>query len=275
MKLKDVFAALGFREGPKTYGYTMEEFELSKGERVRFAVWRHPKCSAPEIGQGAIDELKKYLSPGDAVIDVGAHVGDTTILYALAVGPGGKVFAVEPNRYLWPILEANASLNPQAAPIEILHFAATAQPAKLVFNYSDAGYCNGGDLNRFGRLFHGHMYPLEVEGRNVLAELRATNPDWLQRVRLIKTDAEGNDHAVLETMRELLVSVKPFVLCEVYKRTSIEQNSRRCKTRSVSWVSSFQAKQSLERIWSLPSRLQRIVCSSRRSRQPYMLLSLC
>ncbi|WP_161808116.1 FkbM family methyltransferase [Mesorhizobium sp. 1M-11] len=225
MKPRDVFAALGFRKGPKTYGYTIKEFELVNRELVQFAVWLHPKCSAPDISLGAIDELRKYLSPGDAVIDIGAHVGDTSVLYALAVGPGGKVFAVEPNRYLWPVLEANALLNPQAAPIEIMHFAATEQPTKLVFNYSDPGYCNGGDLDRFGRLAHGHMYPLEVEGRNVLAELRATSPDWLSRIRLIKTDAEGNDHAVLETMRELIVSVRPFILCEVYKRTSIEQRT--------------------------------------------------
>lgn len=225
MKLRDVFAALGFRESPKTYGYAVEEVGLSNGEPVRFAVWQHPKCVAPEISQDAIDELKRYLAPGDAVIDVGAHVGDTTILYALAVGPAGRVFAVEPNRYLWPILEANASLNPQAAPIEILPFAATEKPEKLVFNYSDPGYCNGGALDRFGRLFHGHMYPLEVEGRNVLAELSATNDDWLRRVRLIKTDAEGNDHAVLETMGELIVQVRPFILCEVYKRTSVEQRA--------------------------------------------------
>lgn len=225
MKLKDVIAALGFRESPKTYGYTIKDFGLSDGDPVRFAVWQHPKCRAPEITQGAIDELRKYLSPGDAVIDVGAHIGDTAVLYALAVGHSGKVFAVEPNRYLWPVLEANATLNAQAAPIEIMPFAATGQPAKLVFNYSDPGYCNGGDLDRFGRFFHGHMYPLEVEGRNVLAELRAAHPDWLSRIRLIKTDAEGNDHAVLETMRELIVQARPFILCEVYKRTSVEQRT--------------------------------------------------
>ncbi len=219
MKLNHVLVAFGFRPKPKFYGYTIESFKLEKDGIVRFAQWQHPKCRPTRFDQSSVDELRNYLLPGDAVIDIGAHSGDTSVLFALAVGQAGKVFAVEPNRYVLPILEKNAALNAQAAPIEILPFAATDETATLTFNYSDRGYCNGGDLDRFGRLKHGHFYPLVVEGRNILAELRAGHAEWLPRIRLIKTDTEGNDQSVIAGFRDLILAARPYLICEVYKRT--------------------------------------------------------
>lgn len=181
------------------------------------------KSRMPDITGEVIAELQQYLSPGDAVLDIGAQTGDTSVLYALAVGPDGRVFAVEPNPYVLPVLECNASLNAQAAPIEVPPVAATAEDCKLTFNYSDPGYNNGGDLSQFNRLKHGHLYPLEVEGRNLHAVLRDSAPGWLNRIRLIKTDTEGNDHAVLLTLEKLIRQVRPMLLCEIYKQTSAEQ----------------------------------------------------
>lgn len=224
VKPKDVLAWLGLRPSPKVYGYTVDSYALPVDGEVRFANWGHPKCNPAEIKQGSVDELRRYLSPGDAVLDIGAHSGDSTILFALAVGPSGRVFAVEPNRYVLAVLRVNATLNPQAAPIEVLPYAATATTAKLVFNYSDRGYCNGGDLGQFGG--HGHLYPLDVEGRNILDELKRSHPDWLSRIRLLKTDTEGNDHAVIDSLRELVMASRPYLVVEVYKRTGPAQRQQ-------------------------------------------------
>ena len=49
--------------------------------------------------------------PGDAAIDIGAHTGDTALPVALAVGPQGAVFALEPNPFTYKVLIANAGLN--------------------------------------------------------------------------------------------------------------------------------------------------------------------
>ena len=223
LKLKNLLASIGVRLRPRTYDYTVETFNLATEGAVQFALWNHPKCRVGEIRQDSIDELRRYLRPGDAVIDIGAHTGETSVLYALAVGKEGRVFAVEPNRYVLPILKKNAALNSNMAPIKILPYAATEQKATLTFNYSDPGYCNGGDLQQFGSLKHGHLYPLKVEGRNVLSELRRSSPEWLARIRLIKTDTEGSDHAVVKTLRELIVATRPLLLCEVYKWATLEQ----------------------------------------------------
>lgn len=219
MKLRSLFEFVGFKSAPQSYGHRIDSFELEQEGTIRFAQWLHPKCKPRTFQQGEIDELRRYIAPGDAVIDVGAHLGDTTMLFALATGPQGRVFAVEPNRYVLPVLQRNAGLNPQAAPFTVLPYAATAQSMPLVFDYSDPGFCNGGDLSSHGRFRNGHLYKLDVEGRNIAGELAAQAPEWLPRIRFIKTDTEGNDAAVIETLRDVIASARPYLLCEVYKRS--------------------------------------------------------
>lgn len=55
--------------------------------------------------------LRQLLQPGDTFCDVGANEGWFSILASKAVGPGGRVIAVEPQARLWPVILENASLN--------------------------------------------------------------------------------------------------------------------------------------------------------------------
>ncbi len=220
MKVRSLLEIIGFRSPPKTYGHRIDTFELEADGTIRFAQWLHPKCRATVIGQAVIEELRRYIAPGDAVLDIGAHIGDTTVPFALAAGPTGRVFAVEPNRYVLPILEINARLNPMAAPITILPYAATKEMAKLTFDYSDPGFCNGGDLSGLGKFRGGHLYQLEVEGRNITRELEKLAPEWLSRVKFVKTDTEGNDRAVIETLRKLIDTARPYLLCEIFRHST-------------------------------------------------------
>ncbi|MGE0844678.1 MAG: FkbM family methyltransferase [Flavobacteriaceae bacterium] len=225
MKLRHIAEMLGFRAPPRRYGYDVEDFDLGDEGTIRYAQWQHPKNRPMRFEPAAIAELKRYIAPGDTVIDIGAHSGDTSVMFALAAGPKGRVFAVEPNSYVLPILEANASLNPRIAPIEILPYAATAAPGKLVFRYSDAGFCNGGDLAAADIGRHRHYYELAVEGRNIADELAARAPESLERLRLIKSDTEGNDASVIASLRPLIDRHRPYLICEFYRH--MDEASRR------------------------------------------------
>jgi FkbM family methyltransferase len=223
MKARALLEFIGFRSPPRTYGHRIDTFELEREGTVRFAQWLHPKCRATTLGQHAVDELRRYIAPGDAVLDIGAHIGDTTVPFALAAGPTGRVFAVEPNRYVLPILETNTRLNPMAAPVTILPYAATMEKTALTFDYSDPGFCNGGDLSKLGKFRSGHLYPLDVEGRNITRELENLAPEWLSRVKFVKTDTEGNDEAVVGTLRKLIDAARPYLLCEIFRHSTEEQ----------------------------------------------------
>jgi FkbM family methyltransferase len=223
MKARALLEFIGFRSPPQTYGYRIDTFELEREGTVRFAQWLHPKCRATTLGQHAIDELRRYIAPGDAVLDIGAHIGGATVPFALAAGPTGRVFAVEPNRYVLPILEHNARLNPMAAPITILPYAATIEKAALTFGYSDSGFCNGGYPSGLGKSGSGHPYRLEVEGRNITRELENLAPEWLSRVKFVKAGTGGNDLAVIETLRKLIDAARPYLLCEIPRHSTEAQ----------------------------------------------------
>jgi FkbM family methyltransferase len=137
---------------------------------------------------------------------------------ALACGPSGLVVALEPNPYVFKVLEANARLNQSRARIEPCNFAATESDGVFVFHYWDASFGNGGYLSRLHNQRHGHRYPLRVSGKNLERYLRERHADRLDRLVLVKVDAEGYDRQILESVRGLLDETRPVVVCEVHKK---------------------------------------------------------
>jgi len=55
--------------------------------------------------------LDRYVEPGDTVIDIGAHVGVTSVYLSKHVGPEGKVVAVEPTPDSFATVERNIERN--------------------------------------------------------------------------------------------------------------------------------------------------------------------
>jgi len=55
--------------------------------------------------------VKKEIKRGDVVLDVGAHIGYYTLIFARLVGEEGKVFAFEPNLDSFALLEKNVKIN--------------------------------------------------------------------------------------------------------------------------------------------------------------------
>ncbi|MCA9258692.1 MAG: FkbM family methyltransferase, partial [Planctomycetales bacterium] len=126
------------------WGYDVRTFNLPRDGEVQYAQWLHPYETEKPMTQGEVDGLRNFIKPGDFAIDIGAHTGDTTVPMALAAGREGCVLGLEPNPYVFAVLEKNAALNRDQTHIEPRCFAATEQEGKFVFHYSDASFCNGG-----------------------------------------------------------------------------------------------------------------------------------
>ncbi|HET9830756.1 MAG TPA: FkbM family methyltransferase [Vicinamibacterales bacterium] len=216
MKLKDFPRALGLRGAVREYGTEFADIPLSEGT-IRFARWLHPAEGQKTVTQESVSALRRFLRQGDVAIDIGAHTGDSTVPIALAVGAEGTVFALEPNPYVFKVLQLNATLNPETTHIVPLSFAAMPTDGEFDFEYSDEGYCNGGFHRSISAWRHGHFVKLRVQGRNLLDYLRAESPESLSRIRFIKIDTEGFDRAVAQTLAPLLKTSRPFVKTEIYK----------------------------------------------------------
>ena len=175
------------------------------------------------MSQGSVDALRAFLREGDVAIDIGAHTGDTTVPMALAVGRKGRVFALEPNPYVFKVLAANAALNRSKTDIVPLMFAAMPDDGEFEFEYSDSGYCNGGFHHGISRWKHGHFSKLRVAGRNLHGYLRAEAADVLPRLRYIKIDTEGFDRSVVNSLKDLITATRPYLRAEIYKHLPGEE----------------------------------------------------
>ncbi len=69
---------------------------------------------------GTLRLIAKLVAPGDAVIDVGAHVGHHALVAAKAAGPAGKVIAIDPQPYNADRVARNAQLNGMANVLTII-----------------------------------------------------------------------------------------------------------------------------------------------------------
>ncbi len=205
------------------YGFKIVVFALEGLGKVEYAQWLHPFEQPKAITASNVKFYEKLTNRGGMVIDIGAHTGDTTVPMALAVGKTGLVLGLEPNKYVYKILEKNASLNPEQTNIVPLCFAATAEEGAFTFNYSDASYCNGGFLSEINNQNHKHDFTLEVVGKNLQDYLMKNHSEDLKRLDLIKIDAEGYDKEILKTIPTILETYQPNLMIECYKRLEKEE----------------------------------------------------
>ena len=219
MQLRNIYEFLGFRKKSKHYLYEMHTFNLDNNIKINYAQWLHPAESKKFVTNEMVDAYREILNEGDFCIDIGAHTGDSTIPMALAAGKSGSVLALEPNPYVYHVLEKNARTNRHALNIKPLMAAGSPEEGFLEFEYSDPGYCNGGRHEGIPFWKHGHAYKLEVFCINLEKELQADYQHDLERLKFIKVDTEGYDLYVLRSLGNSLKQYRPIVKTEIFKKT--------------------------------------------------------
>ena len=196
------------------YGSVVDTFQLGEDGAVQVAQWQHPFYHPLKLDAGLIAFYRQFIQAGDFAIDIGAHVGDTTIPMALAAEASGAVMALEPNRHVYQVLAENAKLNKDKTHIIPLCIAATAEDGVFSFNYSDASFCNGGFLSKREVTDRHHKYTLEIQGRNLDQLLRKDFAEYLPKLSFIKVDAEGYDKEIIKNLLGIINDFHPFILSE-------------------------------------------------------------
>jgi FkbM family methyltransferase len=117
------------------------------------------------------DMLKK----GYTVIDLGAGIGDFSVLASRRVGPDGKVIALEPNMEDYDLLKVNIERN-RCANVVALNMGVADKPGKKEITFWDRTYSFMADT-------------LE----NILASLE------VKKINFIKMDIEGFEAGVIRS----------------------------------------------------------------------------
>jgi len=219
MKPKELLYLCGIKPPIQFCNFNVEDFPIDGG--IKFARWLAPRTAHDLFSQAEVDDLKSFLREGDFAIDIGAHIGDSTLPIALACGTEGAVLAVEPNPVTFKVLAVNASLNRSKTNIYPLPFAATNTDTSIQLDYNNPWLSNGG----FKKRRHGYAFSIPVNGTNIARYAQEIYPEWVEKLRYIKIDVEGQDYNVLLTLSELIEKFRPYLKVEVCKTTSLENRS--------------------------------------------------
>ena len=222
MKVKEILYMMGVRPKQKTFGFEVVDIEVDGYGEVQWASWSNPNAS-PMPRLSDLGVLRHFIGEGDFVIDVGAHVGDTSLAPALLAGPSGLVLAMEPNPATFAILEANASLNRDRVSIDAVQVAAMPESGEYTFQYNDPSHINGGYQKGISLFTHASFFKVPVRGINLAKLLRTSYADRLPRLKYIKTDLEGGDHDAFKTFRGIVEEFMPVVQAELIGHRSTAQ----------------------------------------------------
>jgi len=193
-------------------------------------MWEGAKLDK-EIFDFQYEKLKQIIPEGSVCLDIGSHIGNFTLLFAACAGKNGKVLAFEPNIHCYEPLVQTIKDNPN---FNILPFnvGCTEETKKYIFNFANDqwGFNNGGyykesknDANKYlSKEIHNHE--VEVDGVNTLEFLTLNNPEIVDKVNFIKTDCEGYDHKVLQTLVPLIKKNKPVLMVEAFKSFTQEES---------------------------------------------------
>jgi FkbM family methyltransferase len=169
-----------------------------------FPYWYHTGLYEPEVSQC----IASHLRPNDTFWDIGAHAGYHTLIAARAVGPGGKVLAVEPDPQVCAIMREQLDLNDISnTTIEVAAVAPECGETSFVIRDVD---------NRTSALADVHNPVVDnAHGRRIA--VRCTTLDSLVQhapmPTVLKMDVEGAEELILPAAESFFASAhRPRVM---------------------------------------------------------------
>jgi FkbM family methyltransferase len=153
-----------------------------------------------------LDFVRDAVRPGDAVVDVGAHLGAYTLRLAQLVGPSGHVIAIEPSRAHVECLSQSVADNAFETWTEVVQAAAADVSGRGRLRYPPRGSSTA----------HAWLATRtdDAEGEHVRTVRLDDLVDGL--VRFVKVDAEGAEGLVLRGARAVLEASRPTLLVELH-----------------------------------------------------------
>lgn len=162
--------------------------------------------SEPEVAR----TIQKLLEPGMVFIDVGAHIGEYSLLASPLVGSLGSVHAFEPNPHVCKFLEMNIRTN-KLKNVKLYQLAVSEKKGSTTFQVYDEP-----SIGSISKLNDPHTN--KTKESIVVSTVRLDNILHDNKVDLIKVDVEGAELFVMrgaEALLRLPDEVAPVIVFEV------------------------------------------------------------
>jgi FkbM family methyltransferase len=186
-----------------------DEIEVLSTAHGRFTCFRrdHTTEHLRRFGTHQASDLHIALDmtrPGDAVVDVGAHVGTFTVPLSRRVGEAGIVTSFEGAPDTYAMLQQNVADN-RCSNVETVHAVVSSQPGR---RYRLADQPAGVGATYFEPSG-------DALGVGSVALDESLSGSDRRPVRFLKIDVEGHEVEVLRGALKLLREDRPIVLLEV------------------------------------------------------------
>jgi len=169
-------------------------------------------CHEPEIGS----LIRRSAPEGGTCLDVGANVGAHTLVMARAVGPKGRVVALEPHPEIAERLRRNLALN-DLGQVEVVQAALWDSDGRKTLH----GFARGAFQQGISSLVAEEGAGESLEVATVTAKT-LQSAHGLSRCDLVKIDAEGAEPAILRELDPLIERSRPCLIFEI-RRASWEK----------------------------------------------------
>jgi FkbM family methyltransferase len=167
--------------------------------------------------------LAKWLPPKGVVIDVGANLGFTAIVFAAQVGPKGRVLAFEPSKMIFPRLVEVVEKN-ELSQVECFNLGCgTGSRTETLMVPASSGNAT---IKREGVMLQGPVREVTIE----IESLDNIALPLISRLDFLKIDTEGFEDQVLMGAEQLVSRFQPVIyieLCQEYGESS---------ARAITWL---------------------------------------
>lgn len=144
--------------------------------------------------------VNTLLRPGDVFIDAGANEGYFSVLGSKRVD-SGRVFSIEPQSRLIPVIRANAQIN-NCANVSIHHLALSDRAGTLELHLTPDTNSGASSLFRRSKLLDN----TEMIEAKTLDQFVSENK--IEKIRFMKVDCEGAEKVIVEGAIESLKTHK-------------------------------------------------------------------
>lgn len=151
--------------------------------------------------------LSLTVKQGMTVIDIGAHIGYYTLLFAKCVGPSGFVFSFEPHPSNFDLLCKNVQLN-KLIQVKTFNQAVFSHMCEITISVPDDQPNSGNGsvcIEKGVQQFRVCAIPLDA-----FCEKFLVRPD------VIKMDVEGAEYEVLKGAEQVIAQFRPKLMIELH-----------------------------------------------------------
>lgn len=170
--------------------------------------------------QATTEFIQEYLNKGATFVDAGANIGYLSLVAASVVGEKGNVYAFEPVKSTFDLLQRNAELN-QFTQIKCKQFGLGSQSEEVVIYSENQNRGGASIVNRRSEQKETiQICPLDA----ILSE---------EKVDLLKIDVEGYEFEVLKGAEEIIRKDHPAIILEY----SQQRNNAGANNEMIDWLS--------------------------------------